>query len=107
LSAIEEAQARLARLPAKHLLLENNLASTQFFVSGKEQSIYLLCSPSGFSRRTFDALLVEKPGAGDPWPCSYEQIGRMIDAWKKDPGIRVLIENEHVFLAEGQVNVLE
>jgi hypothetical protein len=31
----------------------------------------------------------------------------MIDAWKKDPGIRVLIENEHVFLAEGQVNVLE
>jgi hypothetical protein len=107
LAAIELAQARLATLDGIQLLLENNLASTQFLVSKKRQTIHLLCSPTGLSMKSFDAVLIEKGGSGDPWPCSHEQLEKMMASWRADPAVRILIDDQHVFLAEGTVTVGE
>ncbi len=101
LSEIEKAQKWIANSGKAKILLENNLASTQFFKSPIEQKIYMLCSPSGISIPSYDVVLVEKPEFGDAWPCGFQHLEKLINQWKTNPNIKVLTDNEYIFLAEG------
>ena len=105
LNEIEKAQKWIANSDKAKILLENNLASTQFFKSPVGQSIYHFCGPFLPDRETFDVILVEKPNSGDPWPCSYEFVTNAILKMKQNPSVHVITDNDHVFLAEGVINL--
>lgn len=104
LAEISKAQTWLQNSGKQNLLLENNLASTQFLKTTREQTIHMLCSPAGSASATFDAVLVEKPESGDAWPCGYQRINELIALWKSSPDVHVVTDNEFVFLAEGKIS---
>jgi hypothetical protein len=104
LAEIAWGQRWLAGSGHSALLMENNLASTQFLRSSKAQSIHLLCSPTGMAIRQFDAVLVEKPPSGDPWPCTHDRIEKWMVKWRSDPRINVIRDNQMIFLAEGPIS---
>jgi hypothetical protein len=103
ISEITRAQNIIASSGNQNILLENNLASTQFLRSPPGQNLYLLCSPSGSPIENFDAVLVEKAGAGDPWPCGYERVEELVKSWRATEGVKIVIDNPYVFVAEGKI----
>jgi hypothetical protein len=105
LEQIQWAQNRLASSAYLNLILENNLASTQFFKFREGKNIFLLGNPAGMSTSTFDAILVEKPDSGDPWPLEYRDIKTLIDRLRADSGVRVVADNEYIFMAEGKISI--
>jgi len=55
--------------------------------------------PPGLHEYRF--VFVEKPPSGDPYPLSYERVSELIGLWRERPGTRVILDDPHVFLAEG------
>jgi hypothetical protein len=102
---INKAQLWLSKSGLGDILLENNLASTQYFLSPSSQNIHLLCSPTGMATKIFDAILVEKPGSGDPWPCDYLTLEKKIAEWRESSQVKIVVDNAQVFLAVGKIRV--
>ena len=50
----------------------------------------------------FKYVFVEKPPYGNPYDITHERIAEWIDKWSQDPAVTVHINDDHVFLGEGE-----
>jgi hypothetical protein len=64
--------------------------------------LYAVGGPQPDEGRVHEWVFIEKPPHGDVWPLTPERVSELIDVWRKDAGTRVLIDDEHVFLARGR-----
>jgi uncharacterized membrane protein len=51
---------------------------------------------------TFRYVFLEQPPHGDLWPLTLADYQHLLAQWRAVPGVRILIDDEHVFLATGE-----
>lgn len=103
LREIETAQTWIQNHSIHRILTNNSLAVSQLKHSTRIQEVYILGSPNNSNQGVFDGVLVEKPPLGDAWLVSPSRLTALIEIWKQMPGVRVITDNEILFLAEGPI----
>ncbi len=63
--------------------------------------LYQLAGSQDVSNHDYRWVLVEKPPFGDSWPLNHRRVEELITEWRSQPGVRVVVDDEFVFLAEG------
>ena len=104
IEALKTAQKWVNDSGKTKILTENNLAAMQLMHVQKDQKIYTFGGMHPVSTAPFDVVLLEQPPYGDPWPSDHSKVMQLIEQWKRNPEIRVITDNEHLFLAEGKVS---
>ncbi len=97
MAAIERGRAFLMAHRGGNALVEGNLVPRLVV----RPYIYQVAGPHDRARLTFRYVFIEKPPHGLPWPVGIPEIERLLAEWRAAPGSRVIIDDEHVFLAEG------
>jgi uncharacterized membrane protein len=102
LFAIEKAQNWISDSPYQKILLQNNLAPT-LLLKTSQKDLFILAGPQTEHSGPFEVVLVEKPPRGDTWGVGPERLTDLIRTWKSIPGIKIIQDDEFVFMAVGLI----
>jgi uncharacterized membrane protein len=97
-AAIEQARQFLLAHPEGTALIQGNLLPRLV----RRPEVYMVAGGHDRGSTTFRYVLVEKPPSGYTWPASPADYRSLIDRWRAVPDARVILDDEHVFLAEGE-----
>ncbi len=97
MASIAKGRAFLLTAPPGPALVEGNLAPR--LVTRPE--LYQVAGPHDRLKGEFRYVFVEKPPRGGPWPATEDDCRRLIAQWRATPGARIVLDDKHVFLAEG------
>ena len=68
--------------------------------------IYQIGGPHNPAEHTFRYVFLEKSPRGDVWPITLDDYRHLLAEWRSAPDVHVIIDDEHVFLAEGSFSDL-
>jgi hypothetical protein len=97
LASIEWGRSFLKAHPEGDALLQGNLIPRLV----TRPDIYQVAGLHEPAARWFRYVFIEQPPYGDPWPVTSADYGRLLAQWRWAPNTHVIIDDEHVFLAEG------
>ena len=64
--------------------------------------VYQIAGPHDPAAHAFRYVFLEKPPRGITWPLTPDDYRRLLAEWRATPSVRLLIDDEYVFLAEGE-----
>jgi len=67
----------------------------------RRAELYQVAGSHNPAEHTFRYTFIEKPPFGDPWPVEYEDYRQLLAQWRSAPHTRVILDDAHVWLAEG------
>lgn len=97
IDALRSAVANVRARPSGSILVEGNLLPA---LAGRTD-VYMVGGP--VPSNVFKVVLVEQPPSGDAWPLGFARVQELIEQWRAAPGVRILRDDEYVFLAEGDL----
>jgi hypothetical protein len=97
LASIERGRCFLKSHPDGEALVQGNLIPRLV----TRPDIFLVASVHNPAAHTFRYVFIEQPPSGDPWPATTADYERLLAQWRRAAEARVIIDDEHVFLAEG------
>ena len=97
LASIERGRGFLKAHPDGKSLLQGNLIPRLV----TRPDIYQVAGLHDPAAHTFRYVFIEQPPYGDPWPVTSADYGRLLAQWRSTSNARVIIDDKHVFLAEG------
>jgi hypothetical protein len=68
--------------------------------------VYQIGGPHDPAAHTFRYVFMEKPPRGEVWPVTLDDLRHLLRQWQTTAGVRVLVDDENVFLAEGEFHDL-
>ncbi|MBL9122165.1 MAG: DUF2079 domain-containing protein [Planctomycetaceae bacterium] len=98
LSAIARGREYLLTHRAGKALVQSNLIPRLV----ERPDVYQVAGSHNPAEHEFRYVFVEAPPHGDSWPASRDEYARLLSAWRAATGTTVIIDDGHVFLAEGR-----
>jgi hypothetical protein len=98
LAAVERAVDIVAAHPEGRVLMGGNLVTP---LAARDE-VYAIGGRQSDLNLVYDWVFFEKPPLGNIQPVPLEYVGMHIARWRTQPGVEILIDDDHVFLARGR-----